>query len=69
VPSLNGRKRKEAAFLDAEEGDLGEACGAGQHAKQAQQQDFIERIGHLGLLRRVCQIGEMPEKTTVSSNA
>jgi len=48
--------------LTPKKGDLGEAFGAGQHAKQAQQQDFIERIGHLGLLKRIRQIGEMSDK-------
>ena len=44
-------ERPEAAqklkLLDAEAGDIGEGLRPGQHGEQTQQQDLIERIGHL----------------------
>jgi hypothetical protein len=41
---------KKVAFLHTEKRDLGKALGAGQHGKQAQRQDLIERVAGLTLL-------------------
>jgi hypothetical protein len=59
LPLERAEATKKAQFLDAKEGDLGEALRAGQHTKQAQKQDLIERVGHLALLTRVRQVTEM----------
>ena len=57
-------ERTEAAqqreLLGPEQRDLGEALCTGQHRKQTQQQDLIERIGNLALLARVLQVFEIP---------
>ena len=53
---------KKCEFLDAEQGDLGESLGPGQHAHQAQQQNLIQRVGHLPLLARVGEVLEMTQK-------
>src|SRR3954447_21054543 len=59
-------ERSEAAqkvkLLDAEQGDLDEVVGSGQHRKQAQQQDLVERVGHLALLTRILEVIEMTQK-------
>jgi hypothetical protein len=53
---------QKAELLNPEERNLGEALGTGQHAKQAQKQDLIERVSHLSTLTRVRQIFEMGQK-------
>ena len=59
-------ERPEAAqkleLLAAEQGDIDEGLGPGQHREQAQQQDLVERVGHLALLARVLQVLEMTQK-------
>src|ERR1700684_2384373 len=59
-------ERAEAAeklkFLDAEESDLGKALGSGQHGEQAQEQDLIERVGHLAWLARILESIEIAQK-------
>ena len=53
---------KKRQLFNPEQGDLGESFGTGKHAEQAQEQDLIERVGHLALLARVVQIFEMTQK-------
>src|SRR5208282_3369056 len=53
---------KKLKFLAAEEGDLGETLGSGQHGEQAQEQDLIERVGHLAWLARVLEVIEITQK-------
>jgi hypothetical protein len=53
---------KKCQLLDPEQGDLGESFAPGKHAEQAQQQDLIERVGHLPLLARVVEVFEMTQK-------
>ena len=52
------RERAEAAqkteLLAAEQGDIDEGLGSGQHRKQAEEQDLIERV------RLPCLAGEGP---------
>jgi hypothetical protein len=53
---------KKLAFRDAEKRDLGKALGAGQHREQAQEQDFIERVGDFTLLAGILEVFEMTQK-------
>jgi hypothetical protein len=47
-------KRTDAAqklpFLAAEQGDIDDRLSPGQHGKQAQKQDLVERMGYLAVL-------------------
>ncbi len=56
-------ERAEAAqkpkLLAAEQGDIGEGLGPGQHGEQAEKQDLVERICYLALLARILQILEI----------
>ena len=60
------RERPEAAqqveLLAAEQGDIGDGFGTGQHGEQAEEQDLVQRVGHLPLLARVLQILEITQK-------
>ncbi len=49
-------------LFNPEQGDLGQSLGPGKHAEQAQEQELVERVGHLALLARVVQIPEMTQK-------
>ena len=51
---------QKLAFLAAEQGDIEtNVLGPGQHGEQAEQQDLVERVGHLALLARVLQVLEI----------
>jgi hypothetical protein len=50
---------QKLAFLAAEQGDIDKCLGPGQHGEQAEQQDLVERVGHLALLARVLQVLEI----------
>jgi hypothetical protein len=53
---------QKLAFLAAEQGNIDDGLGAGQHGEQAQEQDLVERVGYLALLARVFQVLEMAQK-------
>ena len=53
---------QKLALLAAEQGDIDEGLGPGQHGEQAEQQDLVERVGHLALLARVLQVLEIAQK-------
>ncbi len=53
---------QKLALLAAEQGDVDHGLGPGQHGKQAQEQDLVERIAHLALLARIFQILEIAQK-------
>ena len=59
-------ERPEAAqkseLLAAEQSDIDERLGPSQYGEQAEQEDLIERMGHLALLARVMQILAMTQK-------
>jgi len=40
---------QKLAFLAAEQGDIDEGLGPGQHGEQAEKQDLVERVGYLNL--------------------
>ena len=37
-------------LLSAEQGDIGDRLGTGQHGEQTRRQDLVQRVGHLALL-------------------
>ena len=49
---------QEHQALPSIEGDFDPAIGATNHGAQTQQQDFLQRIKHFGLLARVFQVAE-----------
>ena len=53
---------QESELLLTKPGHVGDRLGTGQHGEQAQQQDLIEGVEHLGLLARVRQVFEKPQK-------
>ena len=53
---------QEIELLAAEQGDIDDGLGDGQHGKQAEEQDLLEPIGDLALLARVIQILEMTQE-------
>jgi hypothetical protein len=63
-------ERPEAAqkseLLAAEQSDIDERLGPSQYGEQAEQEDLIERMGHLALLARVMQILAMTQKNRYS---
>ena len=53
---------EQRELLGAEKRDLSEAFRASQHRQQTQQQNLVERIGHLAKLARVPQTLEIAQK-------
>ena len=53
---------QKRAFLAAEQGDIDEGLGPGQHGEQAEKQDLVERVGYLTLLARVLKVFEIAQK-------
>ncbi len=53
---------QKLALCAAEQGDIDDALGSGQHGKQAQEEDFVERVGYLALLVRILQVFEIAQK-------
>ena len=53
---------QQAKLLAAEQGDIGDRLGAGQHGEQAKKQDLLQRIVHLPLLARILQVLEITQE-------
>ena len=60
--SLNAEAAQKSELLAAEESDIDERLGPSHTGEQAEQEDLIERMGHLALLARVMQILAMTQK-------
>ena len=62
MPSERAKAAQKIQLFLAKAGDVGETLGAGHHRKQAQEQDLIERVGHLARLAWVFEVIEMTQK-------